>query len=150
MPPSTRPYFTTAHSFVGRTILVVLSAQSPRDAQRCPAVHLCPSYVSRRMKRVPSRRAVIPSAARLMTSLRDIGYDLPSAVADLIDNCIDAGATTADVQVCREGGWSFIRISDNGHGMTERVLDEAMRYVSRRSYRGRELGKFGLGLKTAS
>ena len=99
---------------------------------------------------MPSRRAVIPSAARLMTSLRDIGYDLPSAVADLIDNCIDAGATTADVQVCREGGWSFIRISDNGHGMTERVLDEAMRYGSRRSYRGRELGKFGLGLKTAS
>ena len=43
---------------------------------------------------MPRRTTVIPSAARLMTSLRDIGYDLPSAVADLVDNSIDAGATT--------------------------------------------------------
>lgn len=85
-----------------------------------------------------------------MTSLRDIGYDLPSAVADLVDNSIDAGATTVSVEVCRKGEWSFIRIADDGRGMTERVLDEAMRYGSRRSYGGRDLGKFGLGLKTAS
>lgn len=99
---------------------------------------------------MPRRSTVIPSAARLMTSLRDIGYDLPSAVADLVDNSIDAGASTVAIDVCRKGERSFIRIADNGRGMTERVLDEAMRYGSRRSYGGRDLGKFGLGLKTAS
>lgn len=99
---------------------------------------------------MPRRATVIPSAARLMTSLRDIGYDLPSAVADLVDNSIDAGATTVSVDVCRKGERSFIRIADDGRGMTERVLDEAMRYGSRRVYGGSDLGKFGLGLKTAS
>jgi hypothetical protein len=99
---------------------------------------------------MPRRSTVIPSAARLMTSLRDIGYDPPSAVADLVDNSIDAGATTVTIDVCRKGEWSFIRILDDGRGMTDRVLDEAMRYGSRRGYGPRDLGKFGLGLKTAS
>jgi hypothetical protein len=85
-----------------------------------------------------------------MTSLRDIGYDLPGAVADLVDNSIDAGASTVRIDVCRKGERSFIRIADDGCGMTERVLDEAMRYGSRRRYTRDQLGKFGLGLKTAS
>ena len=85
-----------------------------------------------------------------MTSLRDIGYDLPSAIADLVDNSVDAGASTVTITVGRSGGASFIRIADNGHGMTDRVLDEAMRYGSRRTYDPTNLGKFGLGLKTAS
>ncbi|MDQ3690416.1 MAG: ATP-binding protein, partial [Chloroflexota bacterium] len=85
-----------------------------------------------------------------MGSLRDIGYDLPSAVADLVDNSIDAGARTVSITVCRKGASSFIRLADDGVGMTERVLDEAMRYGSRRAYRSYDLGKFGLGLKTAS
>lgn len=96
------------------------------------------------------RTTVIPSAARLMTSLRDIGYDLPSAVSDLVDNSVDAGATKVHVSVGRGGGDSFIRIVDDGCGMTERVLDEAMRYGSRRGYSATDLGRFGLGLKTAS
>lgn len=99
---------------------------------------------------MPRNSTVIPSAARLMTSLRDIGYDLPSAVADLVDNSIDAGAGAVWIDVCRKGERSFIRFVDDGRGMTERGLDEAMRYGSRRSYAGKELGKFGLGLKTAS
>jgi Histidine kinase-, DNA gyrase B-, and HSP90-like ATPase len=85
-----------------------------------------------------------------MTSLRDIGYDTASAVADLVDNSIDAGATVVEICVCRKGEQSFISVADNGRGMTERVLDEAMRYGSRRSYEAGDLGKFGLGLKTAS
>ena len=85
-----------------------------------------------------------------MTSLRDIGYDLPSAVADLVDNSIDAGATTVRISVGRRGGIAFLRIADDGHGMTDRALDEAMRYGSRRAYETADLGKFGLGLKTAS
>ena len=99
---------------------------------------------------MPRKTTVIPSAARLMSSLRDIGYDVQSAVADLVDNSIDAGASAVQITICRRGEMSFIRIADDGRGMTERTLEEAMRYGSRRSYEDGELGKFGLGMKTAS
>ena len=93
---------------------------------------------------------LIPSARRLMESLRDIGYDLPAAVADLVDNSIDADAEEVciDIGHDREGGW--IRIADDGVGMTDRRLDEAMRYGSSRRYGAADLGRFGLGLKTGS
>src|SRR4051812_33285490 len=93
---------------------------------------------------------MIPSARRLMASLRDIGYDFPGAVADLIDNSIDADARRVDVTICFKGEASFIRIADDGHGMTERVLEEAMRFGTDRKYDAHDLGSFGLGLKTAS
>lgn len=93
---------------------------------------------------------VLPSARKLMESLRDIGYDLPSAIADLVDNSIDAGAENIDVRFGEEGANSWVRIADNGMGMTSRELDEAMRYGSQRSYSSSALGHFGLGLKTAS
>jgi hypothetical protein len=85
-----------------------------------------------------------------MESLRDIGYDLPAAIADLVDNSIDADAeeVCVDVGDDREGGW--IRIADDGTGMSEGRLEEAMRYGSARRYATSDLGKFGLGLKTAS
>jgi hypothetical protein len=93
---------------------------------------------------------LIPSARRLMESLRDIGYDLPASVADLVDNSIDADAEHVRIDVGHDmhGGW--IRIADDGLGMTERQLEEAMRFGSSRSYRHTDLGHFGLGLKTAS
>ena len=92
----------------------------------------------------------IPSARRLMHSLRDLGYDLPAAVADLIDNSLDAGATVVDIDLDSEWRGSYLRVTDNGRGMTERELDEAMRYGSARQYTTGDLGHFGLGLKTAS
>lgn len=93
---------------------------------------------------------VIPSARRLMESLRDIGYELPSAVADLVDNSLDAEATSVDITVGFEGADSWIRIADNGTGMAAQRMNEAMRYGSSREYDDADLGKFGLGLKTAS
>lgn len=48
-----------------------------------------------------SHITVLPSAARLMTSLRDIGYDLASAVADLVDNAIDANAENVSLEIGR-------------------------------------------------
>ena len=77
-------------------------------------------------------------------------HTFETAIADLVDNSIDAGATIVEISVCRKGERSFVSVADDGRGMTERVLEEAMRYGSRRSYGGRDLGKFGLGLKTAS
>jgi hypothetical protein len=95
-------------------------------------------------------REMIPSARRLMHSLRDLGYDLPAAIADLIDNSLDAGANRVRIDIGADWRGSYLRIADNGTGMTERELDEAMRYGSSRSYGDRDLGFFGLGLKTAS
>lgn len=93
---------------------------------------------------------VIPSARRLIKSLRDIGYDFCTAVADLIDNSIEAGTSRVDVLVEYDGDNSYVRISDDGKGMSEEQLKEAMRYGSERTYKEEDLGKFGLGLKTAS
>ena len=95
-------------------------------------------------------KEMIPSARRLMESLRDIGYDLSAAVADLVDNSLDADAEHVRIDLGHDldGGW--IRIADDGIGMTERQLDEAMRYGSARDYGLDDLGHFGLGLKTAS
>jgi hypothetical protein len=95
-------------------------------------------------------RSIIPSARRLMNSLRDIGYDAPAAIADLVDNSIDADARHISVTIAQEGGRSWVRVADDGIGMTPRELDEAMRYGSRRDYDAHHLGHFGLGLKTAS
>lgn len=67
-----------------------------------------------------------------MQSLRDLGYDLPSAIADLVDNSIAARATTVRIDVGFEGRDSWIRIADNGKGMPGAVLKEAMRYGSQR------------------
>ena len=100
---------------------------------------------------MPKRMAsVTPSAARLTDSLRDIGYDFSSAVADLVDNSVTAGATEVNIFVEFDGESSTVFIADNGHGMTLNGLTEALRFGSRRSYGRGDLGRYGLGLKTAS
>lgn len=93
---------------------------------------------------------VTPSASRLVNSLRDIGYDFPAAIADLVDNSVSAGANHVDIDIKFEGRKSWVRIADDGEGMPPSVLSEAMRYGTQRTYNGSDLGKFGLGLKTAS
>src|ERR1051325_2462913 len=93
---------------------------------------------------------LIPSARRLVTSLRDLGYEFAPAVADLVDNSIEAAATQIDVFIQFAGDDSWVRIADNGKGMTGARLLEAVRYGSERNYAEDDLGKFGLGMKTAS
>jgi len=102
---------------------------------------------------MPSKNSheLIPSASRLIHSLRDLGYEFTSAVVDLVDNSIEAGASKVDIQIQFAGSDSWVRISDNGSGMSAASLKEAMRYgSSSRDYGEDDLGKFGLGLKTAS
>jgi hypothetical protein len=93
---------------------------------------------------------VIPSARRLIKSLRDMGYDFAQAVADVVDNSIEAKASLVAIDVEFDGDNSWVRIADNGEGMTPDGLREAMRYGAERDYDDDDLGKFGLGLKTAS
>ena len=99
----------------------------------------------------PQAHEVIPSAARLVKTLRDVGYEFRSAVADLIDNSIAAKATRVDITPRFNDGDPWIRITDNGKGMSPSGLNEALRYGSHRErYEDDEMGKFGLGLKTAT
>jgi hypothetical protein len=93
---------------------------------------------------------VIPSARRLVRSLRDLGYDFVHAIADLIDNSIAAGASRVAIDLMWSGPDSWIRVMDNGTGMSGTTITEAMRFGSERDYDVDDLGKFGLGLKTAS
>lgn len=93
---------------------------------------------------------IVPSAARTVASLRDIGYDTPHAIADLVDNSLAARASKVDITITFDGTASWIRIADNGEGMDAATLLEAMRYGSERDYEKDDLGKFGFGLKTAS
>jgi hypothetical protein len=94
--------------------------------------------------------AITPSAARLTESLRDIGYDFPSAVADIVDNSVMAGASQVNISIEFAGEESYVVIADDGVGMTSNALLEALRYGSRRRYGLNDLGRYGLGLKTAS
>ena len=94
-----------------------------------------------------------PSAARLIDSLRHLDYTNEGAIYDIVDNSIDAGASQIWVEVLagigKEPG--EIRVIDNGYGMDEEALDEAMRLGSNVEKNPEcDLGLYGMGLVTAS
>lgn len=91
-----------------------------------------------------------PSAARLVDSLRDTGYLPEAAFADVIDNSIAANATRVRVELSALYGEVRVVFLDNGDGMDEAGLRSAMRYGSPKRPDPKSLGKFGMGLKTAS
>ena len=96
------------------------------------------------------------NAGNFIDSYRNIGYSIETAITDVIDNSIFAQATEIKVDMIWDPYGSkepFVRISDNGIGMTDEELHEAMRLACRSplSVRdSRDLGRFGLGLKSAS
>ncbi|MCH1949194.1 ATP-binding protein [Enterocloster sp. OA13] len=93
-----------------------------------------------------------PYAPTLIESTRAIGYTLESAIADIVDNSVSAFASSVDIFFYPIGD-SYIAILDDGNGMTADELETAMRYGSQSPNEKREvsdLGRFGLGLKTAS
>ncbi len=94
----------------------------------------------------------VPFAPSLIESMRSIGYSFSSAIADLIDNSISADALNIDI-ISEPGANPWLVILDDGHGMSEKELYEAMRYGSTNPLDKRsenDLGRFGLGLKSAS
>lgn len=96
---------------------------------------------------------VAPDPAGTIESLSALGYSLEAAVADLVDNSVDAGAGRVDVVFHWSGADSFVAVVDDGRGMTPDDLRSAMALALRgpRAKRGNlELGRFGMGLKTAS
>ena len=105
------------------------------------------------MDRPPSTGIELPPVApMLMQSLRAVGYTTPAALADLVDNSIAADARAVAIRFALTPE-PFVAIVDDGHGMEEGTLVASMRFGSRdpRDARtGMDLGRFGLGLKTAS
>ena len=94
-----------------------------------------------------------PHAEAMIESLRAFGYDLQTAIADLLDNSITAQARNVWLTFNWNGENSHISIRDDGKGMTEAELVNAMRPGSQSPLEPRapkDLGRFGLGLKTAS
>ncbi|MGO9145116.1 MAG: ATP-binding protein [Desulfomonilia bacterium] len=94
-----------------------------------------------------------PRPSALIESLRSVGYNPPTAVADIVDNSITAKAMNIWIRFHWAGIESHISIIDDGLGMSEDELTEAMRPGSRSPLDDRDpsdLGRFGLGLKTAS
>ena len=94
-----------------------------------------------------------PRPSSLIESMRAIGYSLSTALADLVDNCIVAGAKTIQIFSTPDKADFKVGILDDGVGMTEGELLEAMRLGTRSPLEERaqsDLGRFGLGLKTAS
>lgn len=94
-----------------------------------------------------------PYAASLIEGHRDFGYSLETALADVIDNSISAGATAIQLIANTASEEPSIIIADNGSGMSEAELIEAMRLGSKNPTAERaadDLGRFGLGLKSAS
>ena len=94
-----------------------------------------------------------PRASALVESLRDMGYSLHTALADVIDNSITAGARNIEILADTHDQVPAIGVLDDGCGMTKPELLDAMRPGSQNPLELREvddLGRFGLGLKTAS
>lgn len=84
--------------------------------------------------------------------MRAIGYSFESALADIVDNSISADAKTIQIRFLPYGE-PYVAVLDDGDGMTPEMLVEAMRHGSKdpRLVRASsDLGRFGLGLKTAS
>ncbi|WP_049762010.1 ATP-binding protein [Candidatus Korobacter versatilis] len=108
----------------------------------CPAIMDCSAF----------ELPLPPFAPVLLESMRAIGYSFESAIADVIDNSISAGAQNIQIRFLPYDE-PFVSILDDGIGMSARALVEAMRHGSqdpRLLRSSSDLGRFGLGLKTAS
>jgi hypothetical protein len=94
---------------------------------------------------------IAPNAAKLIESLRHVGYDNYNALADLADNSLDANASICRVWLKQDKGQPSILIADNGNGMDDPTLNQALRLGSMVDKdRQSDLGRFGMGLTTAT
>lgn len=98
----------------------------------------------------------IPHPYALIAAMRNMGYTPPTALADLVDNCITAGAKKIAIRVCPPNDskdLGYVSVEDDGTGMSSDKLFEAMRWGGKGPKCARspeDLGRFGLGMKTAS
>lgn len=92
-----------------------------------------------------------PDPKRMIMGLRDTGYEFDTAVADILDNSIAADANNIDLRIDMDiRGNITLSLADDGCGMNRADLLNAMTYGARLRPNPASLGKYGLGLKTAS
>lgn len=78
-------------------------------------------------------------------------HELPTALADLVDNSIDAGASHVHIRIVTDDDFvTGLLVIDDGNGMDDAGIDNAMTLSRRRDYGDTDLGHYGLGLKAAS
>lgn len=94
---------------------------------------------------------LLPDPERIINGLRDTGYNFNTAIADIVDNSISAKASLVNIDIILDPMLNVnVYIADNGCGMDLDGLKNAMKYGSSERKEKNSLGKFGLGLKTAS
>jgi hypothetical protein len=91
-----------------------------------------------------------PHAWRTMAALRELGYDSYASILDIVDNCVDAQAANVNIGIADHRGDIVVTIDDDGCGMDQETLSEALRLGSDTERDPGDLGKFGMGLVTAS
>lgn len=95
--------------------------------------------------------ALPPDSGGSADAYARLGYDLVDALADIVDNAVDSDAASVEIVFHRRGDCiAAVSIADNGKGMTEDGLRQAMRFAGRNAHSDTDLGTYGLGLKTAS
>jgi len=97
-----------------------------------------------------ARVNITPNAARTAESLRAVGYSSYSAIADIVDNSLDAQADKIAIAIVKDGDNVKISVMDNGTGMDVQTLTEALKLGSETEKHTGDLGKYGMGLVTAS
>ncbi len=98
-------------------------------------------------------RLAPPKAGAMMEALRGLGYSTAAALADVVDNSVSAAASDVRLRFDWDGANSRISILDDGRGMSDPELEAAMTLGTLNPLDERaptDLGRFGLGLKTAS
>lgn len=92
-----------------------------------------------------------PNAEQLINALRQIGYSFEQAISDLVDNCVNAKAKNVLIRLLyNDKGITSLLVVDDGHGMTLKTLNKAMRFGAHEDVGDLSLGKFGMGMKLAS
>jgi hypothetical protein len=103
-------------------------------------------------KKIKSEEAS-PNPEYLIKSIAEQGYSLETSLADLMDNSISAKADKIEILIDMESEPFRLFMADNGEGMTEKELRQNMQFPSNSPEDSRlntDLGRFGLGMKTAS
>ncbi|WCP73539.1 ATP-binding protein [Sphingomonas hankookensis] len=92
-----------------------------------------------------------PEGKGTIRALSRIGYELPAAIADIIDNSIDAQATRVEITFFRnDHEITAVTIADDGRGMDMAALRTGMQFAGRTEHDSGDLGTYGMGLKSAS
>jgi hypothetical protein len=102
---------------------------------------------------ISKTRSAPPRAMAMLEALRGLGYSTAAALADIIDNSISANAKEVQIDFVWDGSTSRIAVLDDGRGMSDAELESAMRLGDKNPLDPRadhDLGRFGMGLKTAS